>query len=82
MKENDEDKDFEGFIKTDAGALKIVEMFNESNENKTIGKKNITQVEDSSSLSECEIYLVPISFFGMLCIYVILVFLRYRICAE
>ena len=61
---------------------KIIQMFEDNTENITEEETNRIQIEDRTSLSDCKIYLVPILFFTILCIFVLLMFLKYRICAQ
>ena len=53
-----------------------------SNNNTDYATLNKTQIYDTSSLNNCEIYLVPLVFFAILCIFILLMFIRYRICTQ
>ena len=53
-------------------------MFEDNTENITEEETNRIQIEDRTSLSDCKIYLVPILFFTILCIFVLWIFLNKR----
>ena len=59
----------------------IDEVLKEKKDNITKEERNAYHGRDDPSLDDCEIYLVPVLFFAFLCLFVLLMFLRYRLCA-